>query len=217
MDVLRIDASPVLAQTWDMLRQSPMRALVALAILGTIDALSVALGDAAVLLSFVSGVLALVFQVQIMRGLLDTLGLRDPHARGGLAALFGLGILTNACILLGLVLLVVPGIFLLVRWSMSAAVLFAEDVGPSGAMSRSWALTDGNFGGVLGALAVVYGPILLIAVPIVVVSELPWPVEAALNVALDVVIIAGWHLQVALYSATQIGQVGNRGIVDIFA
>lgn len=217
METLRIETGAVLAHTWGLLRQSPMITIIALLVLGAIDTLSVALGETGILLGFVSGILSLVFQVQVMRALLDRLGLRDPAASNGFVALFGMSILTNAGILLGLILLVIPGIFLLVRWSVAAAILFAEDVGASEAIGRSWAATDGNFGGVLGALAVVYSPLLLVFMPIAVLTELPWPVEAALEVGLELILIVGWHLQVALYSATRVGQPGNRGIVDIFA
>jgi hypothetical protein len=56
---------------------------------------------------------------------------------------------------LGLVALVVPGIFLAVKWSMTFPVIVAERAGAFQAMRRSWELTRGRWWRVCGALLVV--------------------------------------------------------------
>ena len=56
---------------------------------------------------------------------------------------------------IGLVLILVPGIFLAVKWSMTFAVIVAERAGPFRAMGRSWTLTRGHWWRTFGTLAVV--------------------------------------------------------------
>jgi hypothetical protein len=65
-----------------------------------------------------------------------------------------------ACVI-GLILLVLPvfaalagGLFFVVRWSMSAAAMTAEDIGPIRGMGRSWRLVSGMWWRTLGILAV---------------------------------------------------------------
>jgi hypothetical protein len=53
---------------------------------------------------------------------------------------------------IGLVLLVVPGIFLAVKWSMTFPVIVAERAGAFDAMRRSWELTRGHWWRVFGTL-----------------------------------------------------------------
>jgi hypothetical protein len=55
----------------------------------------------------------------------------------------------------GLVALVIPGIFLAVKWSMTFPVIVAERAGAFPAMRRSWELTRGHWWRVFGTLLVV--------------------------------------------------------------
>lgn len=221
METLRIESRAVLAQTWTLLRRAPGLSLAALVVLVGLDTLSDTLGVAWSPLGIVSGVVSILFQLLIMRALLDSLDLRDRDANGGFFALLGLGIISGAGIILGFILLVVPGIFLFVRWSLSAAFLLAEDIGPSDAMRRSWEATQGNFGAVLAPLVIVYSPALALAIAIGLLFDpgiaANLTVSSVFNLLLEGVIIVGWHLQVALYSAARNGHSGERGIVEVFA
>jgi hypothetical protein len=78
--------------------------------------------------------------------------------RYGLSRLFPLivaYIVMSIGIGLGLVLLVIPGIFLAVKWSMTFPALVAERAGAFAAMGRSWDLTRGHWWRTFGALIVV--------------------------------------------------------------
>jgi hypothetical protein len=67
-----------------------------------------------------------------------------------LPAVTGTVLLYSLITLLGFVCLILPGIFLAVRLYFSAQVVMAEGLGPSEAISRSSALTEGSFWRVLG-------------------------------------------------------------------
>ena len=56
---------------------------------------------------------------------------------------------------IGTILLIIPGIWLATKLSMSFAALVFERKGPFGALGRSWKLTGGNFWRVFGTLLVV--------------------------------------------------------------
>jgi len=57
---------------------------------------------------------------------------------------------------IGTILLIIPGIFLATRLSMTFAALVFERTGPFGSLGRSWQLTKGNFWRTLGTLLVVF-------------------------------------------------------------
>jgi len=62
-------------------------------------------------------------------------------------------------ILTGLVapsVLVIVGIWVLIRWTVALPAMFAEDIGPVRALGRSWNLTRGNWWRTFGLWLVVY-------------------------------------------------------------
>jgi hypothetical protein len=61
----------------------------------------------------------------------------------------------SICVGTGLVLLLVPGIFLAVKWSMTFPAIVAERAGAFAAMRRSWELTQGHWWRTFGTLLVV--------------------------------------------------------------
>jgi len=67
-------------------------------------------------------------------------------------AMFGANILTTLGVALGFVLLIVPGLYLLARWSMVAPIIVAEGLSAGQAMSRSWDATRNS----VWSLAAVY-------------------------------------------------------------
>ncbi len=81
---------------------------------------------------------------QDMRGRPVRLGESAGRGLKRFFPLIGGGILAGLGMLLGLVLLIVPGIMLLVRWYVFAPVCVVERKGPLGALERSAQLTEGN-------------------------------------------------------------------------
>jgi hypothetical protein len=55
---------------------------------------------------------------------------------------------------LAFIAIIIPGVFLAVKWSMTYAAIVAERAGPFSAMGRSWALTRGHWWRTFGTLVV---------------------------------------------------------------
>lgn len=68
--------------------------------------------------------------------------------------------------LLGLAVFVLPGLYLLVRFSLALSSVCVEGCSPIPAMRRSWTLTRGNFWSAAGLLGSVYG----VAIPLLWVN-----------------------------------------------
>jgi hypothetical protein len=99
--------------------------------------------------------------VQAVRDLQD--GKRD-HSIGSLfesaapfvAPLIGAGILAGLGILVGFILLIVPGLYLLTIWALIAPVIVLEGTGVMDAFGRSRALVRGNGWQVFGVIVLVF-------------------------------------------------------------
>lgn len=76
-----------------------------------------------------------------------------------LLPLIGLGILAGLAIMLGFLLLIIPGIYLVLKLCLSSYALVDQDLGPVEAMKKSFAITKGN----VGKVAVYIGMTLILA------------------------------------------------------
>lgn len=106
--------------------------------------------SATIVTALITMLLQLITQGALMRATVraaagDRANFADSAMTGLRAALplLGLGILSAIAIMLGLVLLIVPGVMLWVLWAVAGPALVAERLGPIKAMSRSAALTKG--------------------------------------------------------------------------
>lgn len=107
-------------------------------------------------------IVSFVVAIVLTKRSLDVLGLRNRSSAAG-GAFFGLCIISNIAIVVGLILLIVPGLFLAARWSASGAILFAEEGTVSDSLKRSWDMTKGHVGAVvLAQLAL----IAIVAIPL---------------------------------------------------
>jgi hypothetical protein len=99
---------------------------------------------------------ALVEAVSDVRdGRIDTtIGELYRRTRPKLAALIAAGIVAGIGIVIGLILLIVPGLFLLTRWALIPAVIVIEKRGAGDSFDRSWELTRGYGWTVFGSLLV---------------------------------------------------------------
>lgn len=92
------------------------------------------------------------------------------RVKGKILGVIGLSMLMGLGIGLGFLLLIVPGILLAVRWSLSVPAKVLEDLPASDAMSRSSQLSDGN----RWRLFVIW--LLFVALSIAVSMLLQWPI-----------------------------------------
>ncbi len=118
-------------------------------------------------------VLALILQASILRGAITSLGGRTATLveclSTGLSVFFpmiAITILTMLGAMLGFILLIIPGIMLLLRWSVSIPVRIMEGPGILKSMGRSAELTRGHRWAIFGTL-IVFG-IMSIGLSIVV-------------------------------------------------
>ena len=101
---------------------------------------------------------ALVEAVSDVRdGRIDTtIGEVYARTRPRLPALIAAGIVAGLGIVLGLVFLIVPGLFLLTRWALIPAVIVIEKRRAGESFDRSWQLTHGFGWTVFGSLVVAF-------------------------------------------------------------
>jgi hypothetical protein len=100
------------------------------------------------------GVLQFVICYYLVKGLARHSGLLADGDEGpGFGAYFGLSFVIGLGTTLGYLLLVLPGIFLAVRWSLAFPFLFAGEnyEGRDGAIGSSWAITGTVFWQILAA------------------------------------------------------------------
>jgi hypothetical protein len=101
---------------------------------------------------------ALVEAVSDVRdGRIDTtIGELYTRTRPRLAALSAAGVVAGLAIVLGLLLLIVPGLFLLTRWALIPAVIVIEKGRAGDSFDRSWELTRGYGWTVFGSLLLAF-------------------------------------------------------------
>lgn len=109
------------------------------------------------LVSVVAMVLAAVLQAALVHGTISDLNGKKASfgeclqtgLRYGLPVI-GLSILFSFAIVVGLVLLVVPGVLMMLAWAVAVPALVVEQTGVFGAFSRSAELTKGHRWAILG-------------------------------------------------------------------
>jgi hypothetical protein len=99
------------------------------------------LGAGNLLFSLLQIVLGYLLTVQLLR----EGGLISEHARAGFGTYFGLSLLSGLGIVLGLLVLLVPGVMLLVRWAPAYGFVLGEGASISEGLSKSWAQTGAHF------------------------------------------------------------------------
>ncbi|MBF9151398.1 glycerophosphoryl diester phosphodiesterase membrane domain-containing protein [Novosphingobium jiangmenense] len=101
--------------------------------------------------TFIAGIVNFFVTYRVTEQILRSEGLMTVWSRS-YGAMFGANILTTLGVGLGFVLLFVPGLYLLARWSMVSPIIVAEGVTASQALSRSWEATRSS----VWSIAVVY-------------------------------------------------------------
>jgi hypothetical protein len=211
----REDAGYLLGETARLLRMNVGLALLALGVMTLLSVAADLYPDFVGLSLLGSIIVTLVLQYEISSAILIHYDLIDGRTGRQLAALLGLNFLSGIAILFGLIVLIVPGAYLFVRWSAAAPALIAEDAGILESLSRSAEAVEGRFRHVFAAILVVWTPSLAagFAAVLVVPEEELLIASLALNLPLNLSLIAGWHLAVAIYAGRQDG----RNLAEVFA
>jgi hypothetical protein len=116
-------------------------------------------------------------------------------------------IISSITILIGFILLIIPGVIALVRLSLAPPVLVVEDVRGTKAIGRSWRLTKGHFWRLLALLLlstlIASVGALIITIPTEVVALMMgpggWPVSALGSAAATVLITPFTMLIIVLF------------------
>jgi hypothetical protein len=208
-----VSTGQILARTFGLFRANMPLSIFALVALSALGVFIDATFDRVTLIDSIASLAAQYF---VTRGLLAHGSNTAPP--GGFGAVFAVCLLSNIAILLGLLLLVVPGLVLALRWFLAVPIVMVEDDGAKTALRKSWDRTRGISLSVLGALIALYAPLLLIAV-----GALFWGAEEigispiasfATNLAVYFGAVGGWHAAVATYEL----RAGSDGALqDIFA
>ena len=207
------DAGELFGDTMTVLRAHFGLAATAWLIMTTVGIVSDLLGPRGQSLTIASLIASIAFQYEITLVALSHLGLAE-RGRRRFWALLGLNLLSGLGILLGLVLLILPGLYLYVRWSVAVPVLIAEEAGIGEAFTRSGEEISGRFWPVAGLFLLIYSSWL-----VAFFAVLAAPVQMALlstvavNMALNMALVGGWCAAVAVYAADK----GGDRLAQVFA
>lgn len=144
-----------------------------------------------------------IAQYWIVRQALARAGLLAADLSGAPRSFIGVSILSNLGIMLGLVLLIVPGIILILRWTPAVPlVLGAERLRTDDALGEAWKRTKGHGLAIAAAYALTLIPFAGAALAYAwEVYALPEQLAAlaVANILLNLWGISSWLLSVAVY------------------
>jgi hypothetical protein len=180
----RLDVGAVIRRVFDIYVDQysvllPASAVV-FVITGIVSALLVAaapgLALIALLLSLIAGTLFTGMVVELVSDIQD--GRRD-HSAGELlraatpvlGQLILVGIVAGVGIVIGFVLIIVPGLILITIWSVAAPVVVLERPGVFAALSRSRELVRGNGWQVFGVIFVLFFLVIIVSAAIEVAAD----------------------------------------------
>jgi hypothetical protein len=194
----RISAGEIIRETFSIYGQNAVAligsALVVFVIVGLASGLLQNAGG--VVLVLLAGIIRLAgfalytgFVVKLVEDVRDgrrdqTVGDLFSSASPAIVPLIIFGILFGVGVGIGLILLIIPGLILLTFWSVGAAAIVVEGVGPTEAFGRSWRLVRGDAWSVFGTLVLV----LLIVIAIgVVLGVIATPISNGATVVASII------------------------------
>jgi hypothetical protein len=107
-------------------------------------------------------VIGVFFSYQLLKAIVDRTGLRSRSDKEVFLTYFGLAILYGLGVALGLILLVIPALFLIARWSLAQTLVVARGDGIKQAFGESWERTSGN------EFQIIVAVLLFVMVPMVI-------------------------------------------------
>lgn len=164
--------------------------------------------------NLLSAIASMGLQYWLTRQMLEQRKMLD--GRAGFGAFFGVNFLSGLAILLGLLLLIVPGVFLAARWSAADAALLSEGEGVSAALGKSWEMTAQHVWPIFGALLVVYVPAFGFGLGLGISMGDAMPILASGigNLVVFTGSVVAWLMGVAVYTLLQ---PGTDMLADVFA
>ena len=215
-------AAPVLQRTqqlWAEARRlveaAPKEAAIFLGVTVGIGVLLDVMGSTSTLPVNIA-VLALGFL--LVSAMLRNGGLAPEGLRHGFGTYFGISILSGIATIIGLVLLIVPGVLLLVRWSAAFGHALAGGDTATEALGTSWRGTEGHFWPILLALLLPGAMMLAGAALYAFIGFEAGPAETAgfvvANLAMMGASLASTAIGIAVYSLTANAGGGLSGVFE---
>lgn len=121
---------------------------------------------------FIGAFLSMITSGIAMQFADETLGSQAPTNSIGVRFLYTIltGIIMYIAVLIGLLLLVLPGLFLALKFSLAIPAIWIGDEGPIEALSDSWERTSGNLLTIIGVGIIFFLLAIALFVPLFVVS-----------------------------------------------
>lgn len=158
-------------------------------------------------ISLLTSFVALIAQYWLTAVLLRREGLlQGPPALGATGSYVLFCIASSIAIVLGTLLLILPGLYLSARWILGVPCIVAEGGTASTAFAASSERTRGAVGPIMWALALINLP--FAAVTVVELAwfgarELPWPAMLAMSAAETISWVGCWYAAVAVFALTR--------------
>lgn len=108
------------------------------------------MGEVASFALIVYGILITFVQVWITREAFEQVGVAPALPVANSLSVYLLGLLIGLGILLGLVLVILPGLYVFARWYLASALLVRDGGGRRAAMQRSWEMLAAHWPAALG-------------------------------------------------------------------
>lgn len=123
--------------------------------------------------------------------------------QGRYATIFGISLLTGLGIFAGIILLVLPGLFLAARWFVSVPAMFAEDGHITESISSSWHMTQPHYLPIIALILLIFTPVFAVIIFTLLATNPDLaitPLESFIvNVAIAITTVAGWMASVSTY------------------
>lgn len=188
-------ASPALAQSivW----------LVAMTALGMASDLTWQQEQLSNFLNLIAACTFTVAQYAVTRSVLRG---AKPSGRplGSFPRFVGFTIVTGLALMLGFLALILPGLFLAIRWSASTAALLDRDADIGESLRLSWRQTEGHEWAILLLILSIWLPAIMLAGTAISFDPYRLSVGASLlsNLSINFALLAAWHAGVAIHFAT---------------
>ncbi len=197
---------PTLRRTWDMAAAMPGAVLVAwlaMTVAGVASDVAIErVGGSGSGILIVYGLAITFIQVWITREALKQAGVAAAMSMTNALSVYLQGLLVGLGILLGLALLVLPGLYVFARWYLASALLVRDEGGRRAAMRHSWDMLAVHWPAALGVGLILFllsvAPLALEFVVPALAAEYAFGWLVATNMVSAIGIVGGYLAAVAL-------------------
>jgi hypothetical protein len=164
-----------------------------------------------------AGFMSLIAQYLVTRSALRRSGLLAGEGANRFGSFWGMNIITGLTILLGSVLLIIPGLYLAARWFIAGPAILAEDMTAGEGMRESWEMMKPSAWHVVGAVLLLYGcgyGLGILPLFFFPADDAPLGIEAISYLALSATSVLGWLMAVGTY---QLVSHRNPSLAEVFA